>query len=263
MPRRRSRRAASAAAASASRRAISSFFSATSARRRSNSASSPRGLGGADGLAGGVALGQRGFGGGDAGAAGLVEGEDLAARRAAGRGGRGRRRRRAARRGSGGCRAYGPQKRAGRVMPDKGRKGKDFRDPESVWNPYGIHMGVLRLLAGGGAPGPQHVVHAVVAGRLPGDPDRGLQGGSRERRVVRYAADDLEALAGPAKKTEFSPGTSPPRADEKPMLPRLRLPVSPCRAVAITSFRVTPRPSAANSASSSAVPEGASILSQG
>ena len=99
------------------------------------------GLGGAHGLAGGVALGEGGFGGSDAGAAGLVEGENLGGggwQAAAGEGGV---------EGEGFVADladvvhFGPRKRAGRVMADKGREGKDFRDGEGVWNPYGNRMG--------------------------------------------------------------------------------------------------------------------------
>ena len=94
------------------------------------------GLGGADRLAGGVALGERGLGGGDAGAAGLVEGEDL------GRGGR------QAAAGEGGVEGvgvvadladvvhFGLESVRGGLWRTRGGKERNF----GVWNRYGNGM---------------------------------------------------------------------------------------------------------------------------
>ena len=66
--------------------------------------------------------------------------------------------------------------------------------------------------------------------------------------------------AVPAKITEWSPTTVPPRNDAKPMSPAQRAPVSPSRPRTERCARLTPRPSAAARPSISAVPDGASIF---
>ncbi len=103
------------------------------------------------------------------------------------------------------------------------------------------------------------VAHRIEAGRLADEEARAGERTAGEDHAVVGAVRRISRSSSPGKITSWSPATEPPRSAAKPIVPGSRA----CGAGAVAAalgLSGVPRPCAAASPSSSAVPDGASTL---